>query len=176
MKKNLVTILFLLMILTSACDHGLAPPEDNTPKKPTGISGTLYFKNWPLPDSLFNIKLVAFRDYPPGDLMNEVISGNARTLPTDLTASLPFNIDSLEYELILQPGVFSYITVAHQWGENIFEDWQAVGQYDLTPQDSLPTAVPIIADSIISGIDIYVDFDNLPYQPFVVSGNIGEKE
>ena len=176
MKNFIFTGLFVLVLFFSACDHGLAPSGGKAPEKPTGISGVLYFKNWPPPDSVFNIKLVAFRNYPPENMMDEVVSGNAKTLPTDLTASLPFWIDSLEYQLELPPGIFAYIAVAHQFGDNIFEDWQAAGQYDLTPQDTLPTPVTVIADSIISGIDVYVDFDNLPSQPFKLSSRRGEKE
>jgi hypothetical protein len=45
-------------------------------------------------------------------------------------------------------------------------DWRSAGQYDITPQDSLPSAVMIESGVTLEHIDIYVDFDNLPIQPF----------
>jgi len=166
MKKNIIYIAFTAFLIVWACDHGLAPPENTGPTKPTGISGTIFYKNWPPQDSVKNLKVVVFKNYPPKDILSEVINGNAKTFPEDLTESMPYGVDTTDYLINLKPGTYAYTVVAHQYGDDIFNDWQAVGQYDLTPQDTLPTPITVITDSIIGGINIYVDFDSLPSQPF----------
>ncbi len=166
MKKHIFYISCAVFIFFSACDHGLAPREDTGPVKPTGISGTIYYQNWPPQDSVLNLKLVVFKDYPPEDILTEVINGNAKTYPEDLTESLPYGVDTTHYKIELAPGTYAYVVVAQQYGADIFNDWQAAGQYDLSPQDTLPTPVTVIADSMISNINVFVDFDSLPSQPF----------
>lgn len=152
-----------------ACDHGIDPgePEDNsTPTNPTGIEGKIYYQNWPPLDSLYNLKLVVFKNYPPGDIVGEVTGGSAIAYPEVLDENLPYNVDSTNYTLELSSGIYEYIAVAQQYGPYLFLDWRAVGQYDTTLQDSIPTAITVIDDSMLSKINIYVDFDSLPGQPF----------
>lgn len=166
MNKHSILTGFVILLSLWACDHGLAPPGDSSPLKPTGISGTIYYQNWPPEDSVKNLKVVVFKNYPPEDILSEVLNGNAKSYPEDLTESLPYGVDTTEYQITLAPGTYAYTVVAHQYGDDIFNDWQAVGQYDLAPQDTLPTPITVMADSIIGGINIYVDFDSLPSQPF----------
>ena len=62
--------------------------------------------------------------------------------------------------------VYEYIVVAQQFGPAVFFDWRVVGQYDTTLTDTIPTSVEVFTDSVIKGINIYVDFDSLPGQRF----------
>lgn len=163
--KNIFPIFFVLSLTLFHCDKGLTPFDADSGF--TGISGTVYFQNWPPTDSLFDIRIVAFRDFPPQNIVSEVISGRAIIFP-DLsdTSRIPFDIDSLQYTMALEVGIFKYLAVAHQYGPDLFNDWQTAGQYDITPQDSLPSPIFLEEGEIITDIFIYVDFDSLPMQPF----------
>lgn len=158
-------IVYLLFLFS--CDHGIDPGEPVVPtSSPSGISGTIFYQNWPTPDSLYNLKLVIFKSYPPVDIVGEVTGGSAIAYPATLDENLPYNVDSTNYMVELDKGRYEYIAIAQQYGPGIFFDWRAVGQYDTTLYDSIPTAVNVFEDSITININIYVDFDSLPGQPF----------
>lgn len=162
---NITLNVFLLWALFS-CDHGINPEKtEEVETKDSGISGTIFYQNWPQ-DSLVDLRLVIFKNYPPADIVGEVTSGEAIAYPDISLGSLPFYVDSTEFVVTLEPRIYEYIVVAHQFGPAIFFDWQVVGQYDTTLQDTIPTSIEILQDSILSGINIYVDFDSLPGQPF----------
>jgi len=154
------------MVLLWSCDHGLKPVDEPEIIKYTGLSGTIHYKNWPPQDSVLLLKLVVFKKYPPVNIVSEVLAGSAITYPEELAEGLPYQADSTEFEMQLEAGRYEYICVAQQYGNNIFMDWRVVGQYDITLQDTIPTAVTVAADSMVSGINIFVDFDSLPPQPF----------
>lgn len=159
-QSNIILGLFVLLI-SYACDHGIAPEPEQT-----GIRGTIYYKNWPPPEQIVNLKLIVFKDFPPGDIVTEVLSGEAVVYPEDLETSLPVNVDSTRFLLELEAGIYDYIVVAQQYGWNLYSDWRAVGQYDTTVEDSLPTSISVIQDEVLTDLYIYVDFDSLPIQPF----------
>ena len=80
--NNINVIIFVLFLLFS-CDHGINPTQtqkDNETKS-TGISGTIFYQNWPPPDSLLDLRLVIFKNYPPVDIVGEVLSGEAIAYP-----------------------------------------------------------------------------------------------
>ena len=148
-----------------ACDHGLKPTEPDQQQK-SGISGKIHYTNWPPADSLFDLRLVVFKNYPPNNIFEEVSQGRAFVFPAIGQESLSFYVDSTNYMMELVPGNFEYIAVAQQYGSNLFTDWLAVGQYDTLSSDNLPTAITVISGEILEDINIEVDFDNLPPQPF----------
>ena len=106
------------------------------------------------------------RTFPPENIVNDILGGNASTYPPALSEGLPINVDSTHYEVELENTTYAYITVAQQYGPDVFSQWRSVGQYNITAGDSLPTAVTVIKDSILQNIDIFVDFNNLPVQFF----------
>ena len=167
-KIEIVSYIFLGIIfafLFLHCDKGLSPDDV---KSRSGISGTVYFQNWPSLDSLLDIRLIAFKNFPPDSILDEVLSKRAIVYPdffTD-TTKLPFFVDSLNYTMFLDPGIYEYIVFAQRYGEDLYEDWWAVGQYDTTLQDPLPTPVNVPYNQILDSIFIYVDFDSLPTTPF----------
>ncbi len=163
MKKFLIVFTIAVLIFAAACDHGLSPKGSGRPQ--TGISGTIYYQNWPPADSLLDLRLVVFNNYPPAGILDEVINNRATVYPPLGPETLPMNVDSTNYTVVLKSGRYAYIVVAQQFGPDVFNDWLAAGQYDVTP-DSLPTAVDVVQDSLLTGIDIFVDFHNLPVQPF----------
>jgi len=162
MKTFSIFILVLLILI--GCDHGLEPAEPKD--KITGISGTVYFQNWPSVDSLKHLRIVAFISFPPQDIFTELISETAFAYPAiSDTGNLPYFVDSVYYQFELAAGEYQYIAVAQHYETLLFSGWRAVGQYDTdaTPE---PTAVTVFEDSLLENIDINVDFKNLPIQPF----------
>ncbi len=167
-KLGALATVSVVLLVVAHCDKGLTPPED---QGITGISGTIFFSNWPPPDSLFDLRLVAFKNFPPENILVEILNGNAYVFPSIETDSavvrkmLPFYADQVDYLFELPPGTYGYLAVAHQYGPNLLTDWQAVGQYD-TDADSLPSPVVVREGEILRLIPITVDFHNLPIQPF----------
>jgi hypothetical protein len=162
---SFIFIGIIISALFFHCDKGLSPDDV---KSQSGISGTVYFQNWPSPDSLLDIRLIAFRNFPPGNIRDEVLSKRAIVYPdffTD-TTTLPFYVDSLNYTMLLDPGIYEYLVFAQRYGEDLYNDWLAVGQYDTTLQDPLPTPLEVPYNQILDSIFIYVNFDSLPIQPF----------
>lgn len=161
-------IIFLLFIFISClshwgCDKGLAPIQTQPP--PYGFKGVVYFKNWPPADIIVKLYVVAFRNYPPGDIFNEYQNGNLR-FSNDLVPS--YGLDSIQYEVDLNPmhvDSIPFVAVGQQYGQNIQQDWRLVGFYHLINDSTKPATVRVFPDSIVEGINIKVDFNNLPQFP-----------
>ena len=165
--KRFHGLLWMAILLVFACDHGLDPAAYEPQEKVTGISGTITFQNWPTADSLHNLRLVAFHNFPPENIINEILAVEAYAYPAIYdTTHLDYYVDSLEYEFSLPAGQYEYICVAQQYGPFLYTDWRAVGQYDIDVTDPDPSAVEVIQDSVIANINIRVDFQDLPVQPF----------
>lgn len=130
------------------------------------MSGVIRYQHWPPRDSLHDLRLVAFRVFPPSNIVSEVLLGRAVVYPPlGDTALVPFFVDSLRYQFSLPAGEYKYVVVAQQYGPTVTTDWRAVGQYDLDSNYAVPSPVMVIADSTVVGIDIRVDFSNPPPPP-----------
>ncbi|MCZ6776831.1 MAG: hypothetical protein O7D34_10285 [Ignavibacteria bacterium] len=57
---------------------------------------------------------------------------------------------------------YPYVVIAQQFGPDLMMDWRAVGQYDLDTILAEPSPVVVTAGDTLDGIDILVDFANLP--------------
>lgn len=129
-----------------------------------GIEGIINFRNWPAESTLVDLRLVAFKNYPPGDIVSEVMLGNAQ-----FTESLkPYFSDSLAYMLLLNGmpwNVIQYIVVAQQYGPNIQADWKMVGVYYSPGDTSKPGSVALSPSGVNGGINITVDFLNPQIYP-----------
>ncbi len=163
LHKCSVSLILIVIIGLPACDHGIAPPTEVLPVSGK-INGTISYRNWPDLSTIRNLKVVVFTKFPPGNILEEVINGKAVVYPPELNESLPQGVETTAYTMELPAGTYEYVVVAQQFGG--LYDWRAVGQYDTTPQDSLPTAIVVTGGSDIGNIDIPVDFDHLPIQPF----------
>ncbi|HET7152848.1 MAG TPA: hypothetical protein VFJ29_03710 [Candidatus Kapabacteria bacterium] len=179
MNKPFRYFLFTLLALAVlSCNHGLNPADsvinspkqtDSTSTKLTGISGLVTFRGtFPPADSLLELRAVAlYRKYPLDSLVNAFANGQAFFSDT-----LPFHADTTSYTIYknLTPGVpvtpheYDYIVVALRYGANYFSDWRAVGVYSLSGNDSLPSSVIVLKDSVIGGVNMTVDYDHLPPQ------------
>ncbi|MCB2204339.1 hypothetical protein KQI65_06275 [bacterium] len=151
----------VFLFVAAACDHGLSP--DDAEVDP-GFSGTLRISGpWAPVDSVKDFRVVAFRNYPPKDILSEVVLGSAV-----FSDELPYGDAEIQYA-VQDPaldGAFAYIVVAQNYGDDPFQDWRAVGVYTLTGDVSKPSPVDLGSGSFVEGIDITVDFYNLPPQPF----------
>jgi hypothetical protein len=165
-KNRLYTILPALFLLCfSACDHGLQP-DGGMPAEITGISGKIIYQNWASAEPLFDLRLVVFKNYPPDNILTEVLSGNAVVYPALGQEGLPSQVDTSNYTLALDPGVYEYVVVAWQYGPNVTSDWRAAGQFQHSDQDTIPETVVITEGHLLRQVDIHVDFNDLPTQPF----------
>jgi hypothetical protein len=164
-KSSLPRLLGLALFLFHGCDKGLVPTEP--PPGPGALSGLITYASWPPPDSLFDLRIVAFRDFPPEGIVSSVLGGEAAVYPPiGDTALVPFFVDSLRYAFDLPSGRYEYLAVAQQYGPNLFTDWRPVGQYDLDTNLAVPTPIDVPPGDTLRNIIIHVDFANPPPAPF----------
>lgn len=165
MIQKILLFIYLILILSS-CDMGLAPKE---PAKKAYISGEISYKGgidkWPSPDSILEIRLVAFKNYPLSDsssILRELTDGNAYFTPD----TLPRFVEKSDYYLEINdpPVVLKYIAVAQRYG-NLFQ-WRVIGVYTETGDNTKPTTLIVNSGDSLKNINIEVDFLNLPPQPF----------
>jgi len=162
---NFTIYLILLLVLFSitSCDKGLHPPP---PMMKSSISGLITYVNgkdkWPEPDSVLDIRVAMFKVYPPQDILTELLSGNAY-----FTDSLPRFVDSSSYfiEISNPPEEIKYIVVAQQFGSIL--DWKAVGVYTVNGNVNEPSSILVEPGIDYKNINIKVNFDSLPPQPFL---------
>lgn len=161
-RKPLIALAILLAF--SSCDEGLKP---TVPVDFGRFTGLIRYKNWPPRDSLVDLRVVAFRVFPPRDIVGELFQGRAIVYPgLGDTALVPFFVDSLRYTVAAPVGRYEYVIVAQQYGANVNSDWRAVGQYDLDTNLAVPSPIMVAPDSVTSDINIDVDFLHPPPPPF----------
>jgi hypothetical protein len=159
-----VIYIFLGLILFS-CTGGLEPHDGTIPK--SYFAGKITYKggkeSWPNKDSVLAIRVVAFKVYPPKDIITEIASGNAfYTL-----LSLPLFVDSSSYRIDIPnpPVEIKYIAVALQYTSDLLSQ-MAVGVYAVNGNKNEPSSLLITRGKFFDNVDIEVDFKNLPPQPF----------
>jgi hypothetical protein len=115
---------------------------------------------------LYDLRLVAFKIFPPSNIVSEVLLGRAVVYPPlGDTALVPFFVDSLQYRCSLPAGEYKYVVVAQQYGPVLTTDWRPVGQFDLDTNLTVPSPVTIASNDTTRNIDINVDFSNPPPLP-----------
>jgi hypothetical protein len=169
MRKLLITVFaIMLLCLIGGCDKGIEPLEA-PPTTPTGFSGKVTFTGtWPV--GIQRTHLIVFRD--PINSMSDFSINN-----------LAFVVDPIEYNsteftynsetanllsLTLTAGTYKYIVVAQSNTPTLSlnrNDWTVVGIYYNNGDTSKPGEMVIKQGEITSGININVDFNNLPPQP-----------
>lgn len=158
---SLLAVILLFGMLIGCEDHGLAPAtQSDTP----GFSGLIRVRStWPPQDSVRDLRIAAFRNYPPKDILSEVLSGTAV-----FSEELPYGVDSVSYRVQAEAlnGSFAYVVVAQNYGPDPFKEWRAVGVYTVTGDFTKPSPIDLGEGRFLRGIDVEVDFINLPPQPF----------
>lgn len=157
----------LLLAFAFGCDGGLDP----TSQPPEAIlGGRLIVRggtaSYPPRDSLFDLRVVAFRTIPrDSSIIAAVLGGQAYFTPTSVLDSSSYTITISFTESTPDPLRLEYIAVAQQYGPNVFSDWRVVGVY---AADTLwtPRAVVLTRGERRTDVDITIDFRNPPPQPF----------
>jgi hypothetical protein len=155
-----VIVAMLMVLAVASCDHGLTPVEPQG----AGFGGKLtVISAFPPSDSLLDFRVVAFRNYPPKDILLELLSGNAVFSDT-----LSMTKKEQTYTLLNSglKGAFSYVVVAQRYGPALDSNWHAVGVYTITGDVTKPSPIDLKGGIFVSGVDITIDFYNLPPQPF----------
>jgi len=169
MFKKFIHFVLLIGILIG-CEKGLEPPETQDGggyKPPYGIRGNIYFKNFISRDSVKGLFVAASQEslLSKSQIPSLILSGKIEYI--DVTTS--YGQDTIPYSLLFKTipaGKIPYIAVVHQFGATIApENLQIVGLYYNDNDTTHPGFVIVPKDSIVSGIDIAVDFHNLPPQP-----------
>jgi len=171
---NAFLVTGLLVGCSVSCHKSSVSPTESLvlPNGPFGFSGIILFKNWPSPDSLQELRLVAFRE-PPSDTVSYLafIVGQGAVYPPvgkpNLLLLMMLPADSIQYSFTsegtnLQVTTYKYIAVAWRYGPNLFTDWKPCGVYSVGPQPFAPTTVNLVSNSLTQNININVDFRNPP--------------
>ena len=151
---------FIIIALLTSCDEGLSPQLEQKAVLQGEIIYTSGIDSWPKPDSLKDLRAVAFKNFPPQDIMMEILSGTAYFTQE----SLPIYVDSSYFSIEIPdaPITLNYIAVAQEYGTLL--EWRVIGIYKSGNSDSAGTL--FIDKGETKKIKIYVDFNNLPPQPF----------
>jgi len=158
-------IRYLIVLLLStilSCNGGLEPPPPVAKAYIGGLITYLNGKNdWPPQDSVVDIRVAAFKVYPPKDIITEITAGNAY-----FTSSLKkfVDSDSFNLEILNPPEEIKYLVVAQQYG-SLFQ-WRAIGVWTLSGDVTKPSSIFVEPGKSYLNLDINVDFNNLPPQPF----------
>ncbi|HUI10235.1 MAG TPA: hypothetical protein VL221_07900 [Bacteroidota bacterium] len=168
MRGCRAVILAASLALCGGCNEELGPVNS-----PSGFGGTIRFRNWPSPDSLHDMRIVAFVSYPAdsANILSTLLAGGGAVYPA-IGTKFPTMIDSLAYEFTtsngtnLQVGSYAYVIVAQQYGPNVLADWRPVGVYAASAGSFAPAPLRVILHHVLEGIDIDVDFDNPPPKPW----------
>jgi hypothetical protein len=167
MKFLLPLILCLLVI---GCDGGLAPP----PPVELGFSGTVHFAPgyWPPSDSIYSLWIFASQVYPLDSIkVLTGLFGNPMTifLYPSINQSLSRDqVDSLAYSFPLKAGTYKYVGVIQQVSPSLtnIRAFRVVGFYKDSIDASQPGIVEVNDSYQTRGVDMDVDFQNPPPQPF----------
>ncbi|MEW6509881.1 MAG: hypothetical protein AB1428_02860 [Bacteroidota bacterium] len=161
-------ILLACVVVCAGCDTGLSPLDE-----PSGFTGIIRFRNWPPPDSVRELRLVAFETYPSdsSSILLSLVSGKAVIYPPVGDSTLARFRDSITYtwttqKSSLQVKKYDYLVVAQRYGPNFFADWKPAGVYTAGGDSFVPAPLRILLHRIVPSIDIMVDFRNPPPKPW----------
>jgi hypothetical protein len=155
-------VIFTVMFIAS-CDGGLKPrPEEDK----SFLNGTIRFikgvENWPPQDSVFGIRVAAFKEMPDSNIILAILSGNAYFTGE----SLPMFTDSVNFSLNIPdaPVKIVYIVAVWQYTIDILSQ-RVIGVYTISGDKKEHSELNIEKGESYD-INIDVDFDDLPPMPF----------
>ena len=172
-KRKYVSLLIVAVFacfFVSSCDHGIEPKP--LLKSPPGFSGTIRFiSDWP--DSVKRSFLVVFK--------NPLISDSDFTILNlkFLSREIPLGVQTHEFSSLdsayipaipgpFPPGSYSYVAVVQQSTELLSlarKDWFVSGVYYANGDTTDPGIMVIPDSTLVTNININVDFNNPPPQP-----------
>jgi len=149
---------FLLLFFLCGCDKGLAPP----PPAPT-ISGSIHFIGTPK-DSVQTLLVVAVQAPPPYDVSYLLTGALAGTIKAFSLSTTSFH-DTTYSIAVSADTAYRYLGVAQKYGYDVTKDWHALG-FAHDANDSALVYLLKPGDQM-TGVDLIVNFDSLPRQPFI---------
>jgi hypothetical protein len=165
MKLICCSVLIAIVFLV-ACDGGLSLPPDIQP----GITGTLTVQGaWPPPDSIQTLWIFASQIFPidSAKVVTGILENKIHLYPA-IDQSLPYNFRTQTFNFALPPGTYYYIGVLQRFGSSLVDpkSYKVVGVYTDPGNPLQPLTVQVKELEVVPGIDMTVDFYNLPPQPF----------
>ena len=161
---------FLIAVLSAglllSCDGGLTLPPDIEP----GLSGVITVQGpWPIQDSVKTLWVFASQIFPIDS--SKVASGiltNKILLYPSIAESLPYNFTSRSFNFALPPATYYYIGILQRFGDILIDpkSYRVVGVYSDAGTPGIPKTVIVREFEVITGVNLTVDFYNLPPQPF----------
>jgi len=175
-RRMVVLLVTAVLCLVFGCDKGLAPITEET-----GFSGVITFKNWPPPDSVLELRLVAFEQYPADSsgIISALLDMRAAIYPhitTGVAGALQVlgnkTADTVNYTfttegtILKKDATYNYVVLGWRYGANYFADWAPAGVYTETPGTFIPAPVTVRDRRMRKDVNITVDFHNLPPKPW----------
>jgi hypothetical protein len=157
----------LIVMLLASCSGGLEPVNTPNEVKSSFLNGTIHYLggkgSWPSKDSAFAIRIVAFKNYPPGNIIDEITNGNAIFTLTPM----PLFVDSSKFSIEISnaPIEYKYIVAALQYDSLSIFAQKAIGVYNTSGDFTKPSPI-LFEKGKTYNINIMVDFSKLPPQPF----------
>jgi len=150
-------------MITISCDGGLEPLASDQKSflevKLNFVNGK---DNWPPKDSLYAIRVAAFKKFPDSSIINDIVAGNAyftfETLPLEVDTS------SANFEISPTPVNLVYIAAVQQY-DSLITSQRVIGIYTITGDNTKYSNLQIERGKKYS-VNINIDFDNLPPMPF----------
>ncbi|GJQ20134.1 MAG: hypothetical protein HBSIN02_04890 [Bacteroidia bacterium] len=164
MKSLLLSV--LLIVLLTSCDGGLTLPPLIEP----ALEGTITVQSpWPPQDSVKNLWLFASQIFPvdSANIFSGIFSGSIIIYPgLSLDSTLAYNVNVQTFHAKVPPATYYYIGILARHGDQFLEtsSYRVVGILEEGPGQ--PRTVIVRNDEVVSGLQITVDFYNLPPQPF----------
>lgn len=154
------TIIFILLALfLSSCDKGLEPRDE---AQLAYLNVRINFINdWPKKDSVFGLRVAAFKLPPSESLLKEISNGNATI--SDLIKDYNINNKDIQFIYSDLPLDLLYIVVAWQYEPDLTSQ-RIVGVYNIINKNE-PGTVKLVQGETVN-IDIEVDWNDFPPQPF----------
>lgn len=157
-------ILSYVSLFFISCNEGLSPPKvDETTVIKGKITFTSGLNSWPSLDSLKDLRVAFFENYPDSaNILNDFVTENL-TFTAD---TLPHFVESYEFTQIVKkvPTEFHYICVVQNYAGIL--DWKVIGLYSVNDDNITPKKLIIDKAGTYENININVNFNNLPPQPF----------
>jgi hypothetical protein len=166
--------LFFALLVTTIAIHSSGCNEEIGPVNgASGFSGVMRFTHWPPADSVRDLRLVAFDSFPTdsAQILITLLAGGGAVYPP-IGTRFPLFIDSLVYAFTTTSGTnlqvknYGYVIVAQQYGPNILTDWQPAGVFSTGPGPFDPAPLRVLLHHVTPGININIDFHNLPPKPW----------
>jgi hypothetical protein len=165
----------LVLFVFPGCDKGLEPIDN-----PSGFSGTIRFRNWPTPDNVYELRLIAFKEFPrdSSGILQLLLQNKLDVYPPlgspafkKFDSSGTRHVDSIQYSFTTQGTTlkvanYEYIVVGWRYSATNLFAWRPAGLVAIAPNSFEPKPLRVLLHKIATNVDIEVDFSNPPPTPW----------